>query len=172
MDFSQMKLLAARNTPSPSPSPSGGSQVASEVKDAVVAAKDLASTFREQLPVLIFHLAMAVIVILAGFLIVRLGKVIISRLIRRKSKKKGISQRTDTIRSIVSSLFGYVMYFLIAAIVLAIFGVDLSSILAAAGVVGIAIGFGAQTLVKDIISGLFIWGEGNLAVGEIGRAHV
>ena len=59
------------------------------------------------------------------------------------------------------------MYFLIAAIVLAIFGVDLGSILAAAGVVGIAIGFGAQTLVKDIISGLFIWGEGNLAVGDL-----
>ena len=164
MDFSQMKLLAASRT---TPAPSGGNQVVSEVKDAVGVAKDLASSFREQLPVLLFHLVMAVVVILAGILIVRLGKMIISRLIRRRSKKKGISTRTDTIRSIVSSLFGYVMYFLIVAIVLSIFGVDLGSILAAAGVVGIAIGFGAQTLVKDIISGLFIWGEGNLAVGDL-----
>ena len=164
MDFSQMKLLAASRT---TPAPSGGDQVVSEVKDAVGVAKDLASSFREQLPVLLFHLAMAVVVILVGILIVRLGKMIISRLIRRRSKKKGISTRTDTIRSIVSSLFGYVMYFLIVAIVLSIFGVDLGSILAAAGVVGIAIGFGAQTLVKDIISGLFIWGEGNLAVGDL-----
>ena len=86
MDFSQMKLLAATRT---TPAPSGGNQVVSEVKDAVGVAKDLASTFREQLPVLLFHLAMAVVVILAGFLIVRLGKMIISRLIRRKGKKKG-----------------------------------------------------------------------------------
>ena len=43
--------------------------------------------------------------------------------------------------------------------VLTLFGVDVTSILAAAGVVGIAIAFGAQTLVKDILSGLFIWAE-------------
>ena len=36
-----------------------------------------------------------------------------------------------------------------------------------AGVGGVAIAFGAQTLVKDIISGLFIWGEGSLAVGDV-----
>ncbi len=164
MEFSQMRMIAATRT---TPVPGGGSQVVSEVKDAVSMAKDMASSFREQLPVLLFHLAMAVAVILLGILLVRLGRLFIDRLIRRRSRKKGIIQRTDTVRSILSSVFGYVMYFLIAAIVLAIFGVDLGSILAAAGVVGIAIGFGAQTLVKDIISGLFIWGEGNLAVGDL-----
>ena len=164
MDFSQMRIIAATRT---TPAPSGSNQVVSEVKDAVSVAKDMASSFREQLPVLLFHLAMAVAVILLGILLVRLGRFIITRVIRRRSRKKGIVQRTDTVRSILSSVFGYVMYFLIAAIVLAIFGVDLGSILAAAGVVGIAIGFGAQTLVKDIISGLFIWGEGNLAVGDL-----
>ena len=164
MDFSQMRMIAATRT---TPAPSGSNQVVSEVKDAVSVAKDMASSFREQLPVLLFHLAMAAVVILLGILLVRLGRFFIARVIRRRSRKKGIAQRTDTVRSILSSVFGYVMYFLIAAIVLAIFGVDLGSILAAAGVVGIAIGFGAQTLVKDIISGLFIWGEGNLAVGDL-----
>jgi len=47
------------------------------------------------------------------------------------------------------------------------FDVDVSSMLAAAGVVGIALAFGAQTLVKDLLSGLFIWGEHSIEVGDL-----
>ena len=121
MDFSQMRMMAAART---TPAPSGSNQVVSEVKDAVSVAKDMAASFREQLPVLLFHLAMAVVVILLGVLLVRLGRLFIDRLVRRRSRTKGIVQRTDTVRSILSSVFGYVMYFLIAAIVLSIFGVE------------------------------------------------
>jgi len=59
------------------------------------------------------------------------------------------------------------MYFIIVTVVLSLFGVNVSSILAVAGVGGIAISFGAQTLVKDIISGMFIWAEGSISVGDI-----
>ena len=41
------------------------------------------------------------------------------------------------------------------------------SMIAVAGVGGVAIGFGAQTLVKDVISGIFLWVEGNITVGDI-----
>jgi len=85
----------------------------------------------------------------------------------RGEKNMKTTQQMDTVRSLVTSIFNYVLYFIIITVVLAIFGVNISSILAVAGVGGIAIGFGAQTLVKDVISGFFIWMEGSIAVGDI-----
>jgi moderate conductance mechanosensitive channel len=52
-------------------------------------------------------------------------------------------------------------------IVLSQLGLDIAPLLAGAGVVGIAVGFGSQALVKDVITGLFILIEGTLAVGEM-----
>ena len=59
-------------------------------------------------------------------------------------------------------------------IILSHLGVDIAPLLAGAGVVGLAIGFGSQALVKDVITGLFILAEDQLAVGDIvdlGRGH-
>ncbi len=49
---------------------------------------------------------------------------------------------------------------------LSLFGVDITPILAGAGVIGLAIGFGAQSLVKDIVSGLFILVENQYGIGD------
>ena len=46
-------------------------------------------------------------------------------------------------------------------------GIDVTPILAGVGVIGLAIGFGAQTLVKDVITGIFILLENSLAVGDV-----
>ena len=59
-------------------------------------------------------------------------------------------------------------------IVLSHLGVDIAPLLAGAGIVGIAIGFGSQALVKDVITGMFILAEDQLAVGDIvdvGKDH-
>ncbi len=59
-------------------------------------------------------------------------------------------------------------------IVLSHLGVDIAPLLAGAGIVGVAIGFGSQALVKDVITGLFILAEDQLAVGDIvdvGKDH-
>ena len=53
-------------------------------------------------------------------------------------------------------------------------GVNIAPLLAGAGIVGLAIGFGSQALVKDIITGLFILVEDTLAVGDVvdvGNGH-
>jgi small conductance mechanosensitive channel len=52
-------------------------------------------------------------------------------------------------------------------VVLRVLGVDPTPIIAGAGVVGLAVGFGAQTLVKDVISGFFLLFEGLIAVGDV-----
>jgi small conductance mechanosensitive channel len=59
-------------------------------------------------------------------------------------------------------------------IVLSHIGIDIAPLLAGAGVVGVAIGFGSQALVKDVITGLFILMEDQIAVGDVvdvGKDH-
>ena len=67
-----------------------------------------------------------------------------------------------------------VIVVLTSLIILSHIGIDITPLLAGAGVVGLAIGFGSQALVKDIITGLFILMEDQLAVGDIvdvGKDH-
>ena len=155
-------MLAAKATPVPGV----GDKLVSEVKDVMDTASEKAQTLVDHIPVFVTHLVISLGVIVIGLILVRVGRAILSRIIRGKNKK-GAPHRTETTKSIATSIFSYLMYFIIMAVVLRIFGVDVRSIFTAVGVVGIAISFGAQTLVKDIISGLFLWGEGNLAVGDV-----
>ena len=161
--LSPARMIAAKVTPSPTPA-SVGEQVASDLGNAVEGAKSILDRF----PEFFSHLLISVVVLIIGLLIIKLGKKIIAGLARRRSKNSKVnSQRSETFRSIITSIFSYIMFFILVTIILSIFGVDVTSLLAAAGVVGIALAFGAQTLVKDLLAGLFIWGEGTIAVGDL-----
>ena len=160
--------LIAEEAVEVTPVPGVGAQLASDLKDTVSSAAESAGDFLDHVPQTVSHLLLAGAVLLAGLLLIKLGKLIIARIARRIIKKgPDAAQRSETFRSIVSSVFSYIMFFILATTVLRIFGVDVTSILAAAGVVGIALAFGAQTLVKDLLSGLFIWGERSIAVGDL-----
>ena len=146
----------------------GMTNVVEQVNDIIETAGDKAGSFVSDLPVLTTKLLMAVVVIFIGILVIRLGKQMINSIVRARGLRAVNSpQQVDTLRSLVSSVFSYIMYFIIATAVLSVFGVNVSSLLAVAGVGGVAISFGAQTLVKDIISGMFIWAEGNISVGDV-----
>ena len=77
------------------------------------------------------------------------------------------ARRARTILPLVNSLLKYVILFIALIMVLHELGVDYSAILAGAGIVGIAVGFGAQSLVKDIISGFFLLFEDTISVGDV-----
>ena len=153
----------------PAMTPSGITEaVKAEGKSAFEAAFESVQTALDNLPYIVVRLLLAIGVLAVGLAILKLGKIIIRKLVRRRDRKKPDTlHKADTRRSILSSIFNYIMFFVMATIILRLFGVDVTSILAAAGVVGVAVAFGAQTLVKDIISGLFIWGEGSIAVGDV-----
>ena len=162
-----MLMIAARATKEPSVE----AQMVNEVKTAVNTTTDVFQQLLKKLPVFATDLAMAIVVIIIGLIILKVGKFIIARItfwrnFRKTPLKQQNTQRGDTAKSIASSIFSYIVFFVMLIVVLHIFGVDATSILATAGVAGVAIAFGAQTLVKDIISGLFIWGEGNISVGD------
>ena len=160
-----MMIASRKATPTPIPV---GVQVAADLKDTVSSAAESAGNFLGHLPVIISRLLISGAVLVAGLIILKIGKMIIAGAARRRGKKNHVAaQRSETFRSIITSVFSYIMFFILAIVILSLFGVDVTSLLAAAGVVGIAIAFGAQTMVKDILSGILIWTERSIAVGDL-----
>lgn len=74
--------------------------------------------------------------------------------------------RSKTIHTIILNTTKYTLYFIFAYIFLSILGVPVGTLLAGAGVVGVAIGLGAQQLIKDVINGFFIIFENQFEVND------
>ena len=109
--------------------------------DDVKAATSVFTDLYHQLPTIFMRLLLAGVAIIAGILILKLLRRLITKYLRRKKDTRGESVRQEeTVRSLSVSVVNYLMYFLIAMIVLRIFGIDLTSILAVAGIGSIAIG--------------------------------
>lgn len=75
--------------------------------------------------------------------------------------------RAETLNQLIGKLVVYAIYIVGAIVALGCLGVNTTAILVSAGVVGIIVGFGAQSLIEDIITGLFIILEGEFAIGDI-----
>ena len=84
----------------------------------------------------------------------------------KKFNIKFNEKRSETLHKLVKSAVRYTIYFIAFFQILATVGVNTTSIVASAGIASVAIGFGAQNLVKDIISGFFIILEGQFDVGD------
>ena len=104
-----------------------------------------------------------------------MGRIILKLVVKRLVKivddgdDKNVSQkekRAETLGHIVITTGNIVIYAVILLMVLSVFGVDIRPILAGAGIIGLAIGFGAQSLVKDFVSGLFILVENQYGIGD------
>jgi moderate conductance mechanosensitive channel len=76
-------------------------------------------------------------------------------------------RRTATIEGLVFATISVVLWFTFLVLLLSWLGVNLGPLLASAGIVGVALGFGAQTVVKDTLAGLFIATEGQFDVGDV-----
>ncbi|WP_134713461.1 mechanosensitive ion channel family protein [Saccharomonospora xinjiangensis] len=76
-------------------------------------------------------------------------------------------QRAQTIGSVLKSLTSFVVFGLAFVLILGELGINLAPILASAGIVGVAIGFGAQNLVRDFLSGIFMMLEDQYGVGDV-----
>jgi small conductance mechanosensitive channel len=85
----------------------------------------------------------------------------------RLRAKNPSSTRLKTLLPFLENAFRVVLLTLAGLVVLSELGVDIAPLIAGAGVIGLAIGFGAQTLVKDVITGVFILMEDTLSVGDV-----
>ncbi len=75
--------------------------------------------------------------------------------------------RLRTVSSLVTNVFRWLIGFVIVVVVLRELGVDVQALVVSAGVLGLAVGFGAQSLVKDVITGVFLLFEGLVAVEDV-----
>lgn len=119
------------------------------------------------------HLIPAIIIILAGVLVWQFSLNIISNLIRKTIRPDRFKShreeklREDTLISICNAGLKVSVVILTALLLMAELGVDTAPLLASAGVVGVALGFGAQSAVKDYFSGMFIILENQYRVGDV-----
>jgi small-conductance mechanosensitive channel len=77
------------------------------------------------------------------------------------------AQRARTIGSVLKSITSFVVFGLAFVLILGELGLNLAPIIASAGIVGVALGFGAQNLVKDFLSGIFMVLEDQYGVGDV-----
>jgi moderate conductance mechanosensitive channel len=77
------------------------------------------------------------------------------------------NNKAHTLRKLTKSVLHYAIYFISILTILTNLGFDPMPVLAGAGIFGLAIGFGAQNLVRDVITGFFLIFEGQLEVGDV-----
>lgn len=117
------------------------------------------------------HVVKIFAIILIAALIIRFGKVMIRNVfkIRSKSPIRLSERRQTTLEKLLENVLAYVIYFIVLIMLLEVIHIPITSLLAGAGIVGLAIGFGAQNLVRDIITGFFIIFEDQFSVGDFIR---
>ncbi|SRR6266567_9087791 len=126
--------------------------------------EDTMNFLRHDMPKIVF-------VVLAAFVLTR-----IIRAVARKTADLQVRklppvrvQQVRTVASVITSISVFVIFFIAALEVLSVLGFNLGPMLASAGIAGLAIGFGAQTLVHDFINGFFILLENQYDIGDIVR---
>ena len=118
--------------------------------------------------IIVFTLVYLVTLYLCRFFLKRLKKVLLEKNPETDEVKKSESEkRLTTLMSILSQVVTLVFSVIFFITLLSKFGFDIGPILASAGVVGLAVGFGAQELVRDFISGFFILVENQVRTGDV-----
>jgi moderate conductance mechanosensitive channel len=110
-----------------------------------------------------------VLVIVVAFVLARLLHLITNKVASLQARKlpSGIrAQQVRTLASVINSIGIFIIVFVAALEILPLLGLNLGPLLASAGVAGLAIGFGAQTLVHDFINGFLILFENQYAIGD------
>lgn len=123
---------------------------------------------------LVVH-GLAIIFILAGAMIInKFGGVVVERFIRRvvppstsEQSTGAEKKREDTLIRILLSTLKIAVWIISSLMILSELGINIGPIIAAAGVVGLALGFGGQYLIKDLIAGFFIILENQYRIGDV-----
>lgn len=109
------------------------------------------------------------VIIIGAMVVLRFFGPVVDRFLAVQAGKKKFyfeEKRARTLGGLLKSIIRYTIYFITVVMILQEFKIDTTSIIAGAGVIGLAIGVGAQSLVKDIITGFFIILEDQYSVGD------
>jgi len=124
-------------------------------------------------PWLLNHGAKIAAIIIASYLIRKFARIFVERIVRKIIvsdhflTKEAEKKREDTLIGIISGSISIVVLLMAALMILQELGIAIGPLLAAAGIAGLAFGFGGQYLIRDVISGLFIILENQYRVGDV-----
>jgi moderate conductance mechanosensitive channel len=109
-----------------------------------------------------------ILVLVLSKVIIKIGKKMLRNvfLMRARSPLRVNERRESTLLKLLENIITYVIYFVSTMMILEYCGIPVKGLLAGAGILGLAVGFGAQSLVKDIISGFFVIFEDQFSVGD------
>jgi len=119
------------------------------------------------------HALTLIAVFLVTYIANKISGKIIEKIIRKAIRPslfvspEAEKKREDTLIKIVSGIFSVVLWVIVGMTVLSSFGIDIGPLIATAGIAGLALGFGGQYLIRDVISGLFIILENQYRVGDV-----
>ena len=107
-------------------------------------------------------------ILVVSWLVVFVGKKVIANVfaLRMRAPLSYSERRQKTILKLLQSVLSYLVYFSAIMGILSALDIQIAGLLAGAGIAGLAIGFGAQSLVKDVITGFFIIFEDQFGVGD------
>jgi small conductance mechanosensitive channel len=123
----------------------------------------------ETVPSIIVILLLAIIALrVVAYILKRVRRLVVNR-VNRRGKADAVEQekRVETLLGILSSSLRVTIWAMILMLLLRKLGVDIAPLIAGAGIVGLAIGFGAQELVRDVISGFFMLLEDQIRAGDV-----
>jgi len=112
-------------------------------------------------------------IVVASYLIVKFGKIFIEKAVRKAVvsdhflTKEAERKREDTLIRIFNAALKVVVWLVAILTILPEVGINVGPLLAGAGIAGVAIGFGAQYMVRDFIAGLFIILENQYRIGDV-----
>lgn len=113
-----------------------------------------------------------VLIAVVTLIVIKAARVLTHRLataFRRHELDEESKKRASTLSSVIRHILTAVILIVAAMTILGELGVEIGPVLAAAGIAGLAVGFGAQSLVKDVINGFFILLEDQIRVGDVVR---
>lgn len=129
----------------------------------------LVSNFAKEQKIVLSNIIWSVVVWFLAILVLRIIHVFIGRILRNRQLRSRLidDRRAKTLVTLLNSIARYIVYFLAIITILDKFGLPVTSFLTAAGIGGVALAFGAQSLVRDIITGFFLIFEDQYAVGDL-----
>jgi moderate conductance mechanosensitive channel len=115
------------------------------------------------------------LIVIAGFITIRLLRIAMNRLetalIKAGERTEHVPgaarQRVQTLQGVLGTIAVVMIWLIVILMSLAQIGINIGPILAGAGVLGLAVGFGAQNLVRDLVSGFFLILENQIRVGDV-----
>ncbi len=120
------------------------------------------------LPSIILLLVITFIVLrILSFAVSKIKNVIIKRVQKEEEEPEEIKKRVETLTGIIFGAGRVIIWIIVGIILLKQIGIDIAPLLAGAGIAGLAIGFGAQELVRDFISGFFMLMENQIRQGDV-----